>query len=171
MGRLRRGPGRWDIRWSARDPSERSVIAAIAKRVLCGGHVENGTKLSCRTRLGRLLGLCQLCRLPFSLRNQPKRTPCCAFLAHRVRPCCMQQSPQYGPGYERLSDFIWIFTLHTGPDRSCAKCGDHGIELIPLQRNMDPPMSDWFRSLPHAIDSIANAVKVGTDTSRFPRKN
>lgn len=24
---------------------------------------------------------------------------------------------------------------------------------------MDPPMSDWFRSLPHAIDSIANAVK------------
>ncbi|KAI6132111.1 hypothetical protein EDD16DRAFT_1534629 [Pisolithus croceorrhizus] len=48
---------------------------------------------------------------------------------------------------------------HLSPDRSCAKCGDQGIELIPLQRNMDPPMSDWFRSLPHAIDGIANAVK------------
>ena len=25
---------------------------------------------------------------------------------------------------------------------------------------MEPPISDWFRSLPYAIDSIANSVKV-----------
>ena len=25
---------------------------------------------------------------------------------------------------------------------------------------MEPPISDWFRSLPYAIDSLANSVKV-----------
>ncbi|KAF8559798.1 hypothetical protein OG21DRAFT_1493077 [Imleria badia] len=48
---------------------------------------------------------------------------------------------------------------HLNPNQSCAKCGDQAIQLMPLQRNIDPPMSDWFRFLPHAIDSMANAVK------------
>ncbi|KAH0827155.1 hypothetical protein J3R83DRAFT_4846 [Lanmaoa asiatica] len=48
---------------------------------------------------------------------------------------------------------------HLNPNQSCAKCGDQGIQLMPLQRNIDPPMSDWFRLLPHAIDGMANAVK------------
>ncbi|KAL4067882.1 hypothetical protein J3A83DRAFT_3766179 [Scleroderma citrinum] len=48
---------------------------------------------------------------------------------------------------------------HLNPDQSCAKCGDQGIELVPLQRDLEPPMANWFRSLPHAIDNIANAVK------------
>ena len=25
---------------------------------------------------------------------------------------------------------------------------------------MEPPISDWFRSLPYAIDSLANSIKV-----------
>lgn len=49
---------------------------------------------------------------------------------------------------------------HLNPDRSCPKCGDQDIELMPLQRDLEPPMVDWFRTLPHAIDGIANAVKV-----------
>ncbi|KAN0077069.1 hypothetical protein V8E55_010924 [Tylopilus felleus] len=48
---------------------------------------------------------------------------------------------------------------HLNPNQSCPKCGAQDIQLVPLQRNIDPPMSDWFRSLPHAIDSMANAVK------------
>ncbi|KAG8217737.1 hypothetical protein J3R82DRAFT_5896 [Butyriboletus roseoflavus] len=53
---------------------------------------------------------------------------------------------------------------HLNPNQSCTKCGDQGIQLIPLQRNIDPPMSDWFRSLPHAIDGMANAVKFQQDS-------
>ncbi|KAF9227650.1 hypothetical protein BS17DRAFT_643344, partial [Gyrodon lividus] len=52
-----------------------------------------------------------------------------------------------------------VCNTHLNPNQSCAKCGDQGIQLMPLQRNMELPMSDWFRSLPHAIDSMANAVK------------
>lgn len=32
---------------------------------------------------------------------------------------------------------------------------------------MDPPMSDWFRTLPHAIDGIANTVKVRHSAPSF----
>ncbi|KAH7889430.1 hypothetical protein F5I97DRAFT_1994475 [Phlebopus sp. FC_14] len=53
---------------------------------------------------------------------------------------------------------------HLNPDQSCAKCGEQGIQLMPLQRDLEPPMSDWFRSLPHAMDSIANAVKFQQDS-------
>jgi hypothetical protein len=32
---------------------------------------------------------------------------------------------------------------------------------------MEPPISDWFRSLPYAIDSLANSVKVlGSPSSK-----
>lgn len=33
-------------------------------------------------------------------------------------------------------------------------------ELVLNIYEMDPPMSDWFRLLPHALDGIANAAKV-----------
>ncbi|KAF9246294.1 hypothetical protein BU15DRAFT_58379 [Melanogaster broomeanus] len=52
-----------------------------------------------------------------------------------------------------------LCNTHLNPNQSCAKCGDQGIQLMPLQPNMEPPMTDWFRSLPHAIDGMANAVK------------
>ena len=34
--------------------------------------------------------------------------------------------------------------------------GFHWVLLV----QMEPPISDWFRSLPYAIDSLANSVKV-----------
>ncbi|KAF9791225.1 hypothetical protein BJ322DRAFT_1203138 [Thelephora terrestris] len=48
---------------------------------------------------------------------------------------------------------------HLNADQICSYCGDRPINLAPLQREMEPPVSDWFRSLPYAIDSLANSVK------------
>ncbi|KAG5729457.1 hypothetical protein E4T56_gene4824, partial [Termitomyces sp. T112] len=42
---------------------------------------------------------------------------------------------------------------------SCSICGSPGIQLVPLQREMEAPMSEWFQSIPIALDSIANATK------------
>ncbi|KAK0463988.1 uncharacterized protein EV420DRAFT_1638910 [Desarmillaria tabescens] len=48
---------------------------------------------------------------------------------------------------------------HLNADQSCTVCGSPGIQLVPLQREMEPPMSDWFRSIPYALDSIAYTAK------------
>ncbi|KAK0451028.1 hypothetical protein EV421DRAFT_1985328 [Armillaria borealis] len=53
---------------------------------------------------------------------------------------------------------------HLNADQSCAVCGSPGIQLVPLQREMDPPMSDWFRSIPYALDSIAYTAKFQQDS-------
>ena len=51
-------------------------------------------------------------------------------------------------------------TWHHYSERSvkmCEPCGfSFGFRLV----QMEPPISDWFRSLPYAIDSLANSVKV-----------
>ncbi|KAF9265461.1 hypothetical protein L218DRAFT_997428 [Marasmius fiardii PR-910] len=44
-------------------------------------------------------------------------------------------------------------------DQSCAQCGAKGVEFLPLQREPDPPMSEWFRSVPHMLDSVTYAAK------------
>ncbi|KAG2157277.1 hypothetical protein DEU56DRAFT_722221 [Suillus clintonianus] len=53
---------------------------------------------------------------------------------------------------------------HLKPDQSCAQCNAQNIQLVPLHRDLEPPMSDWFRPLPYSLDSIANAVKFQQDT-------
>ncbi|KAG1735843.1 hypothetical protein EDD22DRAFT_829825 [Suillus occidentalis] len=53
---------------------------------------------------------------------------------------------------------------HLKPDQSCARCEAQNIQLVPLHRDLEPPMSDWFRSLPYSLDSIASAVKFQQDT-------
>ncbi|KAG1754590.1 hypothetical protein EDB19DRAFT_1667210 [Suillus lakei] len=53
---------------------------------------------------------------------------------------------------------------HLKPDQSCARCNAQNIQLVPLHRDLEPPMSDWFRPLPYSLDSIANAVKFQQDT-------
>ncbi|KAG1756606.1 uncharacterized protein EDB91DRAFT_1093561 [Suillus paluster] len=53
---------------------------------------------------------------------------------------------------------------HLKPDQSCAQCNGQNIQLVPLHRDLEPPMSDWFRTLPYSLDSIANAVKFQQDT-------
>ncbi|KAJ3818792.1 hypothetical protein EV361DRAFT_523545 [Lentinula raphanica] len=52
-----------------------------------------------------------------------------------------------------------ICNNHLSPDQTCAQCKSSGIQLIPLQYDMEPPMSEWFRSVPYMLDSAAYAVK------------
>ncbi|ESK94532.1 hypothetical protein Moror_7999 [Moniliophthora roreri MCA 2997] len=48
---------------------------------------------------------------------------------------------------------------HLKADQSCSQCGATGVQLVPLQREMEAPMSEWFRSIPYMLDSIAYATK------------
>ncbi|KAJ3993926.1 hypothetical protein F5050DRAFT_613430 [Lentinula boryana] len=48
---------------------------------------------------------------------------------------------------------------HLSPDQTCPQCKSSGIQLVPLQHDMEPPMSEWFRSVPYVLDSAAYAVK------------
>ncbi|VDC06604.1 unnamed protein product [Peniophora sp. CBMAI 1063] len=52
-----------------------------------------------------------------------------------------------------------ICNNHIQADRSCVKCGVTDIEMVPLQREMDQPMADWFRAMPYALDSMAQTAK------------
>ncbi|KAF7305043.1 RING-type domain-containing protein [Mycena kentingensis (nom. inval.)] len=60
-----------------------------------------------------------------------------------------------------------VCNAHLNPDQSCAQCGAVGIQLVPLQSQMDAPMSDWFRSIPHALDTVAYAVKFQQETMAY----
>ncbi|KAK0210899.1 hypothetical protein DFS33DRAFT_336207 [Desarmillaria ectypa] len=57
-----------------------------------------------------------------------------------------------------------VCNSHLDAGQSCAVCGSPGIQLVPLQREMEPPMSDWFRSIPYALDSIAYTAKFQQDS-------
>ncbi|THU87248.1 hypothetical protein K435DRAFT_348012 [Dendrothele bispora CBS 962.96] len=48
---------------------------------------------------------------------------------------------------------------HLNADQSCAICSSPEIQLIPLQQEMDAPMSGWFKSVPCLLDSAAYAAK------------
>ncbi|KAF9075165.1 hypothetical protein BDP27DRAFT_1212959, partial [Rhodocollybia butyracea] len=52
-----------------------------------------------------------------------------------------------------------ICNNHLSPNQSCSQCGSPGIQLIPLQQDMEPPMSDWFKSASHVLDSAAYTIK------------
>ncbi|KAJ7449937.1 hypothetical protein FB451DRAFT_1287045 [Mycena latifolia] len=60
-----------------------------------------------------------------------------------------------------------VCNTHLNIDQSCAQCGMAGIQLVPLQREMEAPMSEWFRSIPHALDAVAYAAKFQLETMAF----
>ncbi|KAJ6520652.1 hypothetical protein B0H19DRAFT_954561 [Mycena capillaripes] len=60
-----------------------------------------------------------------------------------------------------------VCNTHLNIDQSCAQCGMAGIQLVPLQREMEAPMSEWFRSIPHALDAVAYAAKFQQETMAF----
>ncbi|KAJ7905641.1 hypothetical protein B0H14DRAFT_3542881, partial [Mycena olivaceomarginata] len=60
-----------------------------------------------------------------------------------------------------------VCNTHLNIDQSCAQCGMKSIQLVPLQHQMDAPMSDWFRSIPHALDTVAYAAKFQQETMAF----
>ncbi|KAI8998665.1 hypothetical protein BD414DRAFT_407053 [Trametes punicea] len=57
-----------------------------------------------------------------------------------------------------------ICNAHLNADQSCAACGSPGIQLIPLQRELDPPMSTWFCSVPSALDTVAYSLRFQMNT-------
>ncbi|KAI0293092.1 hypothetical protein BC826DRAFT_890636, partial [Russula brevipes] len=52
-----------------------------------------------------------------------------------------------------------ICNLHLNADQSCCECGAQRIQMIPLQRELEPPMSNWFCSVLHAMDTISYSIK------------
>ncbi|KAH9035528.1 hypothetical protein EDB85DRAFT_867501 [Lactarius pseudohatsudake] len=56
-----------------------------------------------------------------------------------------------------------ICNVHLNADQSCCVCGSQQIQMMPLQKELDPPMSDWFCSIPRAMDTISYAVKFQQD--------
>ncbi|KAL5532642.1 hypothetical protein ACEPAF_4416 [Sanghuangporus sanghuang] len=52
-----------------------------------------------------------------------------------------------------------LCNAHLNADQSCPSCNAQKIELMPLQKEMPPPFSDWFCSLPFKLDSLAQASK------------
>ncbi|KAF8212100.1 hypothetical protein K438DRAFT_1567234 [Mycena galopus ATCC 62051] len=60
-----------------------------------------------------------------------------------------------------------VCNTHLNIDQSCVQCGMANIQLVPLQRDMEAPMSDWFQSIPHALDTVAYAAKFQQETMAF----
>ncbi|KAI5121652.1 hypothetical protein M0805_002728 [Coniferiporia weirii] len=52
-----------------------------------------------------------------------------------------------------------ICNSHLNADQSCPSCKAQGIELMPLQKELPPPMSDWFCSVPFKLDALAQTAK------------
>ncbi|KAF8350551.1 hypothetical protein F5887DRAFT_305620 [Amanita rubescens] len=48
---------------------------------------------------------------------------------------------------------------HLSPNQSCTQCGAHDIQLAPLQKEMEAPMSEWFRPVPSALDAVTYSIK------------
>ncbi|KAF8710914.1 kinase-like protein, partial [Rhizoctonia solani] len=49
---------------------------------------------------------------------------------------------------------------HLMADQSCASCGAKNPSIVPLQRNMSPPVSEWFRPLSDAHESLVMASRI-----------
>ena len=86
----------------------------------------------------------------------------------------MQPASQYVAAVQTV--FIQVKRSVSDADQSCCECGAQRIQMIPLQREvcllhfaalpvpeilqkLDPPMSNWFCSVPHAMDTISYSIK------------
>ncbi|KAH9951237.1 hypothetical protein B0H21DRAFT_271215 [Amylocystis lapponica] len=57
-----------------------------------------------------------------------------------------------------------VCNSHLNSDQSCTQCGQRGIQLMPLQLEMDAPMADWFRSVPLALDTLTFSIRIQMET-------
>ncbi|KAI9064402.1 hypothetical protein FKP32DRAFT_1569973 [Trametes sanguinea] len=57
-----------------------------------------------------------------------------------------------------------VCNAHLSADQSCAACGSPGIQLIPMQRKLDPPMSAWFDSVTGTFDTLAYSLRFQMNT-------
>ncbi|KAI0831273.1 hypothetical protein BC628DRAFT_1353020 [Trametes gibbosa] len=57
-----------------------------------------------------------------------------------------------------------ICNAHLNADQSCAACGTPGVQFMPLQKELEPPMANWFNSVPTSLDTVAYALRFQMDT-------
>jgi hypothetical protein len=117
---------------------------------------------------------CSKCHLRFSSDSgAPPQVP--FWLTECAHVLCNNHLSEF---YIRDQDIRIDIHAILDPDQSCAHCGTQNIQLLPLQRDvsispflicispqdelfkMEPPMSDWFRSIPLSLDALASAAKV-----------
>ncbi|KLO11863.1 hypothetical protein SCHPADRAFT_905640 [Schizopora paradoxa] len=53
-----------------------------------------------------------------------------------------------------------VCNSHLNADQSCPVCQAPGIELMPLQKDLPAPMSDWFSYIPYRLDAMGQAIRV-----------
>ncbi|CAE6424268.1 unnamed protein product [Rhizoctonia solani] len=53
-----------------------------------------------------------------------------------------------------------ICNNHLMADQSCASCRAKNPTIVPLQRNMSPPVSEWFRPLADAHENLVMASRI-----------
>ncbi|ELU44718.1 hypothetical protein AG1IA_01259 [Rhizoctonia solani AG-1 IA] len=119
-------------------------------------------------------------RRVFSNRIKPHTFP-----LSQIHQSCKRHpaTTRYGSTY--TARFVWYFSsLQTTPtpfrispsgsrsaamsssscfkvaDQSCASCGTKNPSIVPLQRNMSPPVSEWFRPLSDAHESLVMASRI-----------
>ncbi len=116
---------------------------------------------------------CSKCHLPFS--SDPSAPPQVPFWLTECGHVICNLHLSMSPLYNRCSCKSTEYT--SDADQSCCECGAQGIQMIPLQREvcflhfaavpisetdfrqLDPPMSNWFCSAPHALDTISYSIK------------
>ncbi|KAH9854200.1 hypothetical protein C2E23DRAFT_727141 [Lenzites betulinus] len=57
-----------------------------------------------------------------------------------------------------------ICNAHLNADQSCAACGTPGVQFMPLQKELEAPMANWFNSVPNSFDTVAYALRYQMNT-------
>ncbi|CAE6520894.1 unnamed protein product [Rhizoctonia solani] len=57
-----------------------------------------------------------------------------------------------------------ICNNHLMADQSCASCGAKNPSIVPLQRNMSSPVSEWFRPVADAHENLVMASRIQHNT-------
>ncbi|KAJ8482149.1 hypothetical protein ONZ51_g5549 [Trametes cubensis] len=57
-----------------------------------------------------------------------------------------------------------ICNTHLNADQTCAVCGNTKMQLMPLQRELEPPLSNWFGSVSQGFDSVAFSLRYQMNT-------
>ncbi|KAI0336501.1 hypothetical protein GY45DRAFT_1291364 [Cubamyces sp. BRFM 1775] len=57
-----------------------------------------------------------------------------------------------------------VCNTHLNADQTCAVCGNPKMQLMPLQRELEPPLSNWFGSVSQGFDSVAYSFRFQLST-------
>ncbi|KAH9901352.1 hypothetical protein C8Q73DRAFT_636290 [Cubamyces lactineus] len=57
-----------------------------------------------------------------------------------------------------------VCNTHLNADQTCAVCGNPKMQLMPLQRELEPPLSNWFGSVSQGFDTVAFSLRFQLST-------